>query len=82
MTDRLLAGPQAASHFAINAAGVIGARVQIFLAAAQLEKIEEFRFELRGSGAVAKWAEVDRRAPADMTRDLVRGNGLDRISLT
>ena len=42
---RLLARPQAHVHLAVNAAGMLRARLQIFLAAPDLEKVQELILE-------------------------------------
>src|SRR5260370_2191916 len=53
-TDDLLARPQAHIHFPVNAARMLRTRLEIFLAAAALEKIQELIFEY-----------VSRAAPAE-----------------
>ena len=55
----LLARAQTAPHLAIDAARMVGARVEILLATPQLEQIEKFGFKPRGGGAVAKRTEID-----------------------
>lgn len=57
--DDFLTGPEAAAHFAVNAAGVIGVGDEVFLAAADLEEVEHFGFESFGCGAGAEGAVVE-----------------------
>jgi hypothetical protein len=45
---------------------MVAARYQILLASPQLKEIEEFRFELRGSGTIAKRPEINCRRKPDV----------------
>ena len=62
----LLAGPQALVHFAIDAAGMIGRRRQVFLAATELEQVQHFVLEsfccpAPGKGSVIQPSTEPRR---------------------
>ncbi len=65
----LLARPQAQVHFAIDAAGVLRGRRQVFLAAAHLEQIQELRFEPLRRYARAERSEVQSRRARKVRRD-------------
>ncbi len=66
----LLARAQAHAHFAIDAAGVLGRRQQIFLAAAHLEEVEKLPFEPLGRGARTERAEIERGRARKLGRNL------------
>ena len=57
-SHHLLAGPQAHPHLAIHAAGMLGRRRQILLAAPHLKQVQKLRFETLGRSARAERAEV------------------------
>ncbi len=59
-----LAGAEAAVHFAIDAAGVGGRRLEIFFAAADLEEIEQLGVEVLGGGAGGEGPVVEAAAEA------------------
>src|SRR5260370_25233677 len=66
-TDDLLARPQAHIHFPVNAARMLRTRLEVFLAAPNLEKIQELIFEKLSRAARAERPIVKRR-PAPKTR--------------
>jgi len=74
--DGQLTGAQAAAHFAIHAAGVVGGGGEIFQAAAELEEIEKFGFEQRGGGAAPEGSEVDGLGAAEMRGDVSARKGV------
>src|SRR5258708_35863279 len=63
----LLAGPQAAIHFAIDAAGVLGGWLQVFFAAPDLEQVENLVVEVLGGAARGKG--TIEQAPAESRGD-------------
>lgn len=54
-----LARAKTASHFAVNAPGVVGVGSEVFLAAPDLEEVEHLGFETFGGGASTEGAIVD-----------------------
>ena len=74
--DDLLAGSEAAAHFAVDAAGVGFGGDEVFLAAAELEEVEEFGFEHGGGGAGTEGSEVDGGGTAEAGDDLGAGEGV------
>src|SRR5215472_12551163 len=69
-SDDLLARPQAHVHFAVDAAGMLRARLQVFLAAADLEQIQALVLEQLGAGARAKRTVVQSRSGTQSRRYL------------
>ena len=67
--DDLLAWPQAAHHFAINAAGMLGRGEQILLATPDLKQVEHFLFKALGRDARAERAEMKGSRSAQASRD-------------
>ena len=77
----LLAGPQAAVHLAVDAAGMVGRRRQILFAAADLEQVEHRLIEMvRG----ARGWRTGRTSALGRVRVviMVRGNGLSSVRRT
>ncbi len=80
--DNLLAGAQAPIHFAIDAARMLRAGLQIFLAAPHLEQIQKLIFEQLRGGSGLERAVMNRAAGAQARLTCVRGNSFARISFT
>ncbi len=63
--DHLLAGAKAHAHLAINAAGMFGRRLQVFMAAPHLKQVATSGLEFLGSRAGAERSVVESRRAAD-----------------